>query len=221
MSDSIELIAPFKMTSNFYRGNFAVSPDRSKILVYDYEEEGDISGVNGLTNEVTLRVFDASFNKLWQRKVNLSPSGSPKRMVAIKKLRINNQGDVALLTDVFRDHRSYSLRKTTADPTLYFVGKKKEDYALFKPNLGDYFFNQLNFTFDTDGNILWFGFFSKQRYYQQSGVFFIKINNKRTKILAKKIHHFTSEQIAELLNRKKVGKNAEGRSYKMTHWRLT
>ena len=36
--DSIELIEPFRMTSNYYRGNFAVSPDNSKILVYDYEE---------------------------------------------------------------------------------------------------------------------------------------------------------------------------------------
>ncbi|MDC0231552.1 hypothetical protein OAK19_06255, partial [Aureispira] len=36
VQDSIELIKPFRMTSNYYRGNFAVSPDKSKILVYDY-----------------------------------------------------------------------------------------------------------------------------------------------------------------------------------------
>lgn len=219
--DSIELIAPFKMTSNYYRGNFAVSPDRSKVLVYDYEEEGDIDDVSGLTNEITLRVFDSTFKLLWKRSVNLSPSGGAKRTVAIKKLRINNKGEVAILTDVFRDQRSYSLRKITADPTLFFVGKETNNFALFKPNLGEYFFNQNNFTFDTEGNILWFGFYSAQKYYQQRGAFFIKINKDRTKILVKKRHEFTKEQIAQLLNRKKVNDKAEGRSYKLIHWRLT
>jgi hypothetical protein len=221
VSDSIELIAPFKMTSNYYRGNFAVSPDRSKVLVYDYEEEGDIDDVSGLTNEITLRVFDSTFKLLWKRSVNLSPSGGAKRTVAIKKLRVNNKGEVAILTDEFRDQRSYSLRKITADPTLNFVGKETNNFALFKPNLGEYFFNQNNFTFDTEGNILWFGFYSAQKYYQQRGAFFIKINKDRTKILVKKRHEFTKEQIAQLLNRKKVNDKAEGRSYKLTHWRLT
>ncbi len=221
MADSIELIEPFKMVSNYYRGNFAVSPDRSKILVYDYEEDGDIEGVSGLTNEVNLRVFDSSFNLLWKRSVNLSPTGSSKRMVAIKKLRVNNQGKVAILTDVFREHRSYSLRKTTADPTLFFVGQQKNDYAMFTPNLGDFFFNQINFIFDEVGNIVWFGFYSRQKYYQQSGFFYIKINKEVSKVLVKKMHDFTPEQIATLLNRKKISRNAEARSYKLVHWRLT
>jgi len=219
--DSIELIAPFKMKANYYRGNFAVSPDRSKVLVYDYEEEGDIDGVTGLTNKISIRVFDGSLKLLWKRSVNLSPDGGAKRTVSIKKLRVNNKGDVAILTDIFREHRSYSLRKVTADPTLFFVGKEKNNFALFKPNLGEFFFNQINFTFDTEGNILWFGFYSKQKYYQQCGVFFIKINKDRTKVLVKKRHDFTSEQIAQLLNKKKVNAKAEARSFKLTHWRLT
>ena len=219
--DSIELIQPFKMTSNYYRGNFAVSPDRSKVLVYDYEEEGDIDDVSGLTNEITVRVFDSSFKLLWKRSVNLSPNGGAKRTVAIKKLRVNNKGEVAILTDIFRDQRSYNLKKITADPTLFFVGKETNNFSLFKPNLGEYFFNQINFTFDTEGNILWFGFYSKSRYYQQRGVFFIKINKDRTKVLVKKRHEFTKEQIAQLLNRKKVNDKAEGRSYRLIHWRLT
>lgn len=221
VADSVELIKPFKMVSNYYRGNFAVSPDRSKVLVYDYEEEGDIDDVSGLTNEVNVRVFDSNLKMLWKRSVNLSPDGGAKRTVAIKKLRVNNQGEVAILTDVFRDNRSYSLKKVTADPTLFFVGKEKNNFALFKPNLGEFFFNQINFTFDTEGNILWFGFYSKQKYYQQRGIFFIKINKDRTKILIKKRHEFTQEQIAQLLNKKKVNEKAEARSYKLIHWRLT
>ena len=219
--DSIELIEPFRMTSNYYRGNFAVSPDNSKILVYDYEEEGDIEEIRGLTNKIKLRVFDSKFKMLWTRTVNLSPDGGSKRTVSIKKLRINNKGEVAILTDIFRDHRSYSLRTVTADPTLFFVGKQKSDFSLFKPNLGDYFFNQVNFTFDTKGNILWFGFYSNQRYYQQAGVFYIKINSERTKVLIKKQHKFSEKLIAQLLNKKRTNAKMEARSYKLVHWRLT
>ncbi|MGH1335661.1 MAG: hypothetical protein ACRBFS_05990 [Aureispira sp.] len=220
-TDSIELIAPFKMESNFYRVNFAVSPDRTKVLVYDYEEEGDIDGVQGLSNEITLRVFDNNLQALWERHVNLSPDGSAKRSVSIQKLRINNQGEVAILTDIFRDQRSYSTKEVTADPTLFFVGKERKNFSLFQPNMGDYFFNQSNFTFDRDGNILWFGFYSKQRYYQQSGTFFIKINQKRTKVLVKERYDFTPTQMADILNKKRVRPNVEARSFKLVHWRLT
>lgn len=218
--DSIELIAPFKMESNFYRVNFAVSPDRSKVLVYDFEEEGDIDGVQGLSNEITLRVFDNDLNLLWTRKVNLSPDGGAKRRVAIQKLRINDAGEVAILTDVFRDKRSYSMKEITADPTLFFVGKERKNFSLFQPNLGNYFFNQSNFTFDKEGNILWFGFYSKQRYYQQSGTFFIKINKARTKVLVKKRYDFTPEQMADILNKKRVRAGVEARSYKLIHWQI-
>ena len=221
LPDSIELIAPFDMESNFYRVNFAVSPDRSKVLVYDFEEEGDIDGVKGLTNEITLRVFDSQLRPLWERTVNLSPDGSAKRMVSIQKLRVNNEGEVAIMTDVFRNQRTYHYKQVTADPTLFFVGKERTNFSLFKPNMGEYFFNQCNFTFDDEGNILWFGFYSKQRYYQQSGVFYIKINQARTKVLVKKRHDFTPEQLANILNRKRVRANAEARSYKLLHWRLT
>ena len=39
--------------------------------------------------------------------------------------------------------------------------------------------------------------------------------------MVKQQHAFTSEQIAELLNKKRVGTKAEARSYKLIHWRLT
>lgn len=218
--DSLQLIAPFDMESNFYRVNFAVSPDRTKVLVYDFEEEGDIDGVRGLTNEITLRVFDNQLQPLWERTVNLSPDGSAKRTVSIQKLRINDEGEVAIMTDVFRDQRTYHFKQVTADPTLFFVGKERRNFSLFKPNMGEFFFNQCNFTFDETGNIIWFGFYSKQRYYQQSGLFYIKINKDRTKVLVKERHDFTAEQLADILNRKRVRPNAEARSYKLLHWRL-
>lgn len=220
-NDSIELIPPFKMESNFYRVNFAVSPDRTKVLVYDYEEAGDIDGVQGLSNEITLRIFDNSLLPLWKRQVNLSPDGGAKRRVAIQKLRINNEGEVAILTDIFRNQRTYNSKEITADPTLFFVGKERKNFALFQPDMGDFFFNQSNFTFDKAGNILWFGFYSKQRYYQQSGSFFIKINKARTRVLVKNHFDFTPEQMADILNKKRLRSNIEARAYKLVHWRLT
>ena len=218
--DSIELIKPFRMVSNYYTGNFAISPDQRKFLVYDFEEDGDIDDLRGLTNKIRLRVFDTSFNKLWTRTVNLSPDGGAKRRVAIKKLRVNNRGEVAILTDIFRKTRSYNLKNITADPTLFFVGKEKNNYALFQPQMGDYFFNQISFTFDAKGDIIWFGFYSKERYYQQKGVFFIKINSTRTKVLVKKMHELPPSLLAQLLHRKKVQANTEARSYTLKHWNL-
>lgn len=217
--DSIELIPPFRMESNYYRGNFAISPDRSKVLIYDYEEDGDISGVPGLTNKITMRVFDTRLKLLWMRTVDLSPTEQTQRVVAIKKLRINNEGEVAILTDVFRKERAYDLKHVTADPTLYFVGKEPQNFARFTPNLGEYFFNQLDFSFDQEGNVLWFGFYSKQKYYQQSGAFFLKINAERTKVLVKKVHEFDEEFMREITNKLKTKIAPEPANFKLVHWR--
>ena len=219
--DSIALIEPFTMVSNYYRGNFSISPDKSKILVYDYEEDGDIDDVQGLTNEINLRIFDKKLNKLWSRKVNLSPDGSTKRKVAVKKLRVNNEGEVSILTDIFKNVRSYNLKYITAEPTLFFVGRKSEEFMMFRPNLGDYFFNQIDFCYDDVGNIIWFGFYSKEKYYQQKGVFYIKINQNRTKILCKQLTELSPLLISKMLHRKKIKNNAEARSYKIVNWHLT
>jgi hypothetical protein len=84
-TDSFALVEPFTLKSAFYRGNFVLSPDRSKLLVYDWEEEGDIEEVKGLTNEIMLRVYDNQFNLLWSRKVYLAPNSSGKRVMSINE----------------------------------------------------------------------------------------------------------------------------------------
>ncbi len=220
--DSTTLIAPFDMKSNFYRGNFAASPDRSKLLVYDYEEDGDIEEVKGLTNEITLRVYDQDLKLLWQRKVNLAPNPSGKRVMSIKKLRVNNAGEVAILTDFFRDHRSYTLKEVTADPTLFFVGADPKNFARFTPNLGELFFNQLEFSFDQEGNLIWFGFYSNQKYYRQAGYFFIKVNADRTRILQKKIAPFSQELLMKILGKNKLpAKVPELHHFELQYFRIT
>ena len=220
-SDSIELIPPFEMRSNYYRGNFATSPDLSRIVVYDFEEEGDIPGVDNLTNFITVRVFDVNFKLLWKRKVNLSPSGSAKRTVSIKKLSIDNQGRVIILTDVFKNHRTYNLREPTADPTIFIVGQQPNDFFLFKPKLGNYFFNQQDFKFDKKGDIIWYGFYSEQKYYQQRGYFYLKIKQDLSAIQHKKVKPFSDSLMLDLLHRKKAKPNMELRSYKLVDSRLT
>lgn len=220
-NDSIPLIEPFDMESNLYRGNFVLSPDRSKLLVYDYEEEGDIDEIRGLTNIINVRVFDTNFKLLWKRKVKLAPNPSGKRLITIKKLRVSNEGEVAILSDFFRDKRSYSLKTVTADPTLFFIGQDPKHFMRFKPDLGDRFYNQIDFMFDQDGNIYWFGFYSKRKYYQQAGSFFIKINASRTKVLEKKIQPFKEDLLKALWDRKRLTKrHQEIRNFKLVQFRL-
>ena len=216
--DSITLIRPFKMESKSYRGNFTTSPDDSKILVYDYEEDDEVDHIKGLTDKINLRVFDSRLQLLWERKVHLGPVDKTRRMVVIKKLRVSNEGEVAILTDIFRDKRSYEIKEITADPTLFFVGKEREKFSRYTPSLGNYYYNQLNFTFDDEGNVIWFGFYSRQRYYQQAGVFYIKINKNRTKVLVKKQHTFQKEYLMEIMSRRRMPKMIEPRAYKLVHW---
>ncbi len=218
--DSIALVEPFVMYSPKYKGNYVLSPDRGKVLVYHYEEDGDIEEVEGLTNEITLRVFDNKFKLLWVRKVNLAPNPSGKRVMSIKKLRVSNKGEVSILTDYFRNHRSYNLKEVTADPTLFFVGEDPANFARLTPNLGNLYYNQIDFMYDQDGNIIWFGFYSNQKYHQQAGYFYIKINSDRTKILSKKICPFSEELLKQLLNTKKLPKIPEVRNFEMLYFKM-
>jgi hypothetical protein len=211
------------MESNFYQGNFAISPDKTKLLVYDYEEEGDVEGVRGLTNKVRLRVFDSQLKLIWEREVNLAPQGTVKRVMVIKKMRLSDQGEVAILTDFFRnaDQRSYDLKKVTADPTLFFVGQEPQQFMRFTPNLGDLFFNELDFNYDSQGNIFWFGLYSKQRYYQQKGYFFIKINAQRSKILVKHRQDFPDSLVMQLRTKRRIQPDAEAMHYRLASWKIT
>ena len=221
-ADSIILVAPFTMESNYYRGNFAISPDRTKILLYDYEEKGDIEEVSGLTNIVNLRVFDNNFNLLWKRTINLAPDAMANRVVAIKKFRVNNLGTVAVLTDIFRDGeiRTYLGKKTTADPTLFFIGREENEFLRFTPNLGNFFYNEMDFSFDRRGHIHWVGCYSRTRYYQQSGIFYLQLNANCSKVLVKTNHDFSPELIAETLEKKKPKPERELRNFKFASWRI-
>ncbi len=220
--EPLVLVAPFTMESNFYRGNFAISPDRSKILLYDYEEDGEIEDVKGLTNIINIRVFDNNFTLLWQRKVNIAPNNQSKKVVAVKKFRINNQGSVAVLTDMFKENaeQTYSGTTTTIDPTLFFIGREEADFLRFTPNLGDVFYNEVDFSFDQRGHIHWIGCYSKQRYYQQSGFFYVQLNANCSRILVKKNHDFTPELIATTARKRKVKEGRELRNYKLSSWRI-
>jgi hypothetical protein len=220
-TDSFALVEPFTLKSALYQGNFVLSPDRSKLLVYDWEEEGDIDEVKGLTNEIMLRVYDNRFKLLWSRKVYLAPNNSGKRVMSIKKLRLSNSGEAAILTDYFRNHRSYSLKEVTADPTLFFVGEKASDFSRLTPNLGNLFFNELDFMYDADGNIIWFGFYSNRKYHQQSGYFYIKINAARNKILAKKISPFDQELLRLLLKKKDIKASDELRNFEIAFFKIS
>jgi hypothetical protein len=220
-SDSFALVEPFTLKSALYRGNYVLSPDRSKLLVYDWEEEGDIEEVKGLTNEIMLRVYDNRFNLLWSRKVYLAPNSSGKRVMSIKKLRVSNSGEAAIMTDYFRNHRSYSLKEVTADPTLFFVGEKVSDFSRLTPNLGNLFFNELDFMYDADGNIIWFGFYSNRKYHQQAGYFYIKINAARNKILSKKINSFDQEIMKSLLKKKTIKSSDELRNFEIAFFKIS
>ncbi len=219
--DSLTLVAPFTMKSNFYKGDFAISPDKSKILVYEYEELGDIEGVKALTNSVKLSVYDINFQLLWKRTIDLAPEATLNRLVALKRLRLSNEGKVGILTDIFKsaENRTYESKKVTANPTLFFVGEAADDFMRFTPNLGDYFYNQMDFTFDNESDVVWFGCYSATRYYQQSGLFYIKINKERSKILAKKQIDFSPELIAKTLD-KKITAGRELRNFVLSSWRM-
>ncbi len=220
--DSILLVEPFRMESNYYRGNFAISPDRSKILLYDYEEKGDIEELAGLTNVVTLRVFDNQFRPLWKRRVDLAPNATAQRMVVLKKFRINNQGTVAILTDVFRPDmpRTYLGKTVNADPTLFFVGKAEDEFLRYTPQLGDYFYSQLDFAFDRRGHIHWVGCYSTERYHYQGGIFYIQLNAACSRVLVKKRHAFSPELIAATLDKRKISEKQRLRDFVLASWRI-
>ncbi|WCL82324.1 hypothetical protein PPO43_04315 [Saprospira sp. CCB-QB6] len=219
--DSITLIPPFDMKERLYRGNFVLSPDGSKLLLYDYEEEGDIEDIRGLTNSIRLRVLDMDLNLLWERKLDLSPNQSGKRVIAIQKLKISNEGVVAILSDQFREKRSYQLKKVTADPVVFFVGQKPQEFVRFSPKLGDFFYNEMDLLFDAEGNIYWTGFYSQKKYYKQGGYFLIKINAERSQVLAKKKQAFSKALKGQLLHRKasKIKEKTELRNYNCISFR--
>lgn len=215
-SDSFALIAPFTLKAPLYKGNLSISEDHSKIVVFDYEEEGDVEGVEGLTEEIRLRVFDKHFHLLWSRKVDLTTHSAGRRMIAVQKVKVNNSGEVAILTDQFRTIRSYQLKEVSCDPTLFFIGSEKNQILKFTPQLGDFFFNQSDIQFDKNNNLLWLGCFSEEKYHQQKGYYFIKIAADKSKVLERKIVPFAKEDLEILCSKK----TKEADHLKLIHFKI-
>lgn len=218
--DSTIMITPFILKENIFRGNFAISPDKSKLLLYHYTEDDEL-GIRGLTDEVELLVFDADLKLLWKRKVNLSPENYGKKIVVLKKFRINNQGSIGILTTIFKSEnkRTYKSNTPTDIPSFFFVGRAENEFIHFKPTLPDYFFNEIDFAFDKENNIHLLGQYSTQAYMYQGGYIYMKLNATCTKVLAKTVTPYTAEFMKAAWGKNRLKYN-ELVDFYLTSWRI-
>ena len=217
--DSTTMIPPFILKDNLYRGNFAVSPDQSKLLLYHYTEDGELN-IKGLANEIELLVFNDKLELLWKKKVHLSPETHSKQMTLIRKLRVNNQGSVGIFAYMFIDEkaRTFKSKTPTVKPTLFFVGRGENEFLKFQPKLEDYFFSEMDFAFDKENNIQWFGQVSQISYEHSGGYFYMKMNANCTKVLAKNIVFYNADFLKKALGRK-AKKQRELTDYYLSAWR--
>lgn len=215
--DSVVLMPVQTISADIFEVDIALSPDKSKLLLYSYTAENKYGDITNLSDYLRLQVWNADLQPLWEREVNLAPKEADKKRVAIKKAAVDNQAQVVVLTDVFRDIRSYRGKTVTADPNLYFVGPQKEQFGRYQPDFGDYFYNQMDFTFDESGQLYWVGFYSNRRYHLQDGLFFVKINAERNKVLFKTRQPFGDSLKAKMLSDKQVERGVELRNFEMRH----
>lgn len=78
-----------------------------------------------------------------------------------------------------------------------------------------YFYNQMDFTFDEAGQLYWFGFYCNRRYHLQDGLFFVKINAQRSKVLFKTREPFSDSLKVNMLSDKQVERGVELRSFEL------
>ena len=75
--------------------------------------------------------------------------------------------------------------------------------------------------YDAEGNIIWFGFYSNRKYFQQAGFFYIKINAARNKILSKKISSFDTDLLKSLLKKNKLKASTELRNFETAYFKIS
>lgn len=166
--------------------SFAISPDRSKVLLYYPIEAASKTDKPG----VYVKVINTSdYSNFWESKYFF-----PDKNVDIEKVLINNQGNTFLLTrnELEGQEKDKSVQKYKY--MLYTCKKDNKSLADFNLKISEqYFLNNMLIKFDGKNNILASGFYSEKSANFAKGAFVVNLDAASGSTLINALVPFVSE----------------------------
>lgn len=182
-------------------GGFGVvaSEDESKILVYlNKPFEKNAPEKFGFT------VLSSDLKELWKKDIELPYT---EQFFSIKDYQVNNDGDVYLLGQEFKEDRS--ARKKGTPYFKYHIlayldnGKRIKDYDI---NLEDKFITDITYKIAKNGDLICSGLYSKNGTYSIKGAFYMLIDFESRKIKNNSIKEFDQDFITQGWSDKAIAK---------------
>lgn len=199
--------------------SYSISPDSSKILVYysmPYVKEGP--------EKFGFSVYDTDMKELWSKEISLPYDNS---LFTIERFKVSNLGDVHLAGTEYKSMKRSN--KRTGEPNyIYHIlsyteeGNKIKDYEI---DLEDKFVTDLQFAIDDDNVLRCGGFYSLSGTFSIKGTFYIRIDNKKQKIMSANFKEFPENFVTQdwsdrAIKKAKKKEQKKGQSIEMYEYDL-
>jgi hypothetical protein len=191
----------YKDFSKYNPGDFALtySADSSKIMIYfntPYDKNNN--------EKFGFVVFDQNLNELWASIKTLPISD---KLFKVESYDIDNNGNVYVLGLVFND---VPKEKVKGEPNynymLYKYDFNSENVIEYPISVEGKFLTDLNFTINKENDIICAGFYSKDKTYNISGAFYMKIDDISKNVLVSDFLEFDLSMLTQNLSEKKEAK---------------
>ncbi|MFT5383930.1 MAG: hypothetical protein ACI81W_001330 [Saprospiraceae bacterium] len=184
-------------------GSFGVhiSRDSSKVLIYN-----DLPYKKGKPERFSLKVFNDSFEELWNRDIILPYDDEH---FSVEEYQVDKDGNVYLLGVIYQDPtRTRRQGKPTYQYTILTYTSNGEEVQEYKIDFKDNFITDLTFRVGDDGDLVCSGFYSAVGDYSIKGTYFFRLNPQTNEIYNRNLKDFDFDFLTEFMSDRKK-KNAE------------
>jgi hypothetical protein len=187
-------------------GSFGIhiSRDSSKVLIYN-----DLPYKKGEPERFSLKVFNDSFEELWNRDIKLPYSDDN---FSVEEYQVDQNGNVYLLGVIYQDRsRTRRKGKPTYQYTILAYTENGTNVQEYKIDFKDKFITDLTFRVGDDGDLVCSGFYSTIGDYSIKGTYFFRLNPQTKEIYNRNLKEFEFEFLTEFMSdrKKKKAEKAE------------
>lgn len=203
---SIQLIGEFETKSVLKTGAFDIvqSKDSSRVLVFH-----QLPYKKGNAKKFRLRVFDDSFQQLWDKEITLPYN---EEIFSVEEYQVDSKGNVYMLGIIYQDK---SKERRLGKPNYQYVilaytegGFVQDEYRIA---LKDDFITDLTFRVANNGDLVCTGFYSQKGTSSVKGTYFFRIDARTKEIYNQNQKSFDFDFLTEFYTEKQKqrARNAE------------
>lgn len=187
--------------------DFLQSRDSSEILVYHdepYEKNEEA--------KFSLKIYDNDLKELWKKSIAVPYKDKD---FTISDYTLSNDDKVYMIAKIQEGHKEKKHGLPNYRYTILSYSEGSETPKEYVVSLGTRFISDIQFELNNENNLICSGFCSKNNSEDVSGVFYMTIDSKTSKVLHSSLKEFDMNTLGQFMSERKARKSKELRNYQL------